>query len=198
MVAPLAAAASRDVAFVVLVSSLGVTAGEQDLERIRRQMTADGHDAAAVAEAVALRRLAHDVVRGRRSAREYDVALATVRGRPWARQPGFVVGPAGRDYWWTWYRSKIDLDPTVALRAVRVPALVIFGESDLVVDAARNAPLMEAALRAGGNRDVTVRIFPRADHNLRIPGGRQPDGRFDFARVAPGFLALMTEWIRRH
>lgn len=61
--------------------------------------------------------------------------------------------------------ALLAFDPEAAARWVRVPVLVVHGTTDLQVpveDAARLA----TALRAGGNADVTVRVFPGVDHVL--------------------------------
>lgn len=61
--------------------------------------------------------------------------------------------------------ALLAFDPEAAARFVRVPVLVVHGATDLQVpveDAARLA----TALRAGGNADVTVRVFPGVDHVL--------------------------------
>ena len=61
--------------------------------------------------------------------------------------------------------ALLAFDPEAAARWVRVPVLVVHGATDLQVpveDAARLA----TALRAGGNADVTVRVFPGVDHVL--------------------------------
>ena len=61
--------------------------------------------------------------------------------------------------------ALLAFDPEAAARYVRVPVLVVHGATDLQVpvdDAARLA----TALRAGGNADVTVRVFPGVDHVL--------------------------------
>jgi len=54
-------------------------------------------------------------------------------------------------------------DPLVYARRVHCPALILQGGSDLHVPV-RSAGRIAAAMRAGGNRDVTVRIFPGVSH----------------------------------
>ena len=55
-----------------------------------------------------------------------------------------------------WFRFFLTYDPVPALRLVSVPVLAINGELDLQVPPRQNLPVIERALREGGNSDVTV------------------------------------------
>ena len=59
-----------------------------------------------------------------------------------------------------WMRFFIEHDPVpVARRVRRTPVLVVHGALDMQVPV-REAALLDSAFRRGGNRDVTVRVFP--------------------------------------
>lgn len=62
--------------------------------------------------------------------------------------------------WMAWFLSY---DPTTAARRVKTPTLILQGETDHQVPASEAAKLA-AALRAGGNSSVTVRLFPETNH----------------------------------
>lgn len=81
-----------------------------------------------------------------------------------------------------WLRFWMDYDPAPVLRRVRAPALVLQGGTDWQV-APEQADVIAAALREGGNRNVTVRVLPGLNH-LFLP---DPGGRADPA----GYAALM-------
>ena len=55
----------------------------------------------------------------------------------------------------------------------------MFGELDDVVPVHISVERIEAALKRAGNRDATVKVFPKANHTI------QP---------APDFLDVMVEW----
>ncbi|MBA3296854.1 MAG: alpha/beta hydrolase, partial [Acidobacteria bacterium] len=199
IVAPVAAARSRDVAFLILVSTIAVTPGEQDLERVQRQMRAKGYPEAAVVSAWQLRSLAHDYVRTGVGRDALVAERERVKDERWFRDPaGWDTGPVDADTWWKWYRTKIDHDPAPILERTKIPVLLIFGGGDLIVDPKRNAALIESALRKANNERFEIRIFPGADHGLRVAGGPRPElgGRWDWPRVAPGYLELMVDWTR--
>jgi len=61
--------------------------------------------------------------------------------------------------------SFLKIDPIAYDRQVRCPALIIQGGADATVPL-RSAERIAAAMREGGNTDVTVRIFPGISHSL--------------------------------
>lgn len=80
------------------------------------------------------------------------------------------------DGWMGWFLSH---DPAPVARALRVPVLVLHGATDRQVTVDQAEELGTLA-RAGGNADVTVRIFPAVNH-LFVP---DPEGTADVARYA--------------
>jgi len=62
-----------------------------------------------------------------------------------------------------WMRFFFTHDPSAVARTVKTPVLILQGATDLQVTADQAAEL-EAAFRAGGNRDVTTRVFPEMNH----------------------------------
>jgi pimeloyl-ACP methyl ester carboxylesterase len=50
------------------------------------------------------------------------------------------------------------------LRQLQAPTLALWGELDNNIMPEKNKAAWEAALRAGGNRDYTLRILPKANH----------------------------------
>jgi len=93
-------------------------------------------------------------------------------------------------------QTYLTIDPLPYAREVRCPALIIQGGADLHVPL-RSAERLAAAMRAGGNRDVTVRIFPGVSHSL-LP---DPNGLNSGWPSLPGFLTspdllrVMAEWM---
>jgi pimeloyl-ACP methyl ester carboxylesterase len=55
-------------------------------------------------------------------------------------------------------------DPAPTLQRLQTPTLALFGELDNNFLAEKNKSDWEAALKAGGNRDYTLRILPKANH----------------------------------
>ena len=60
--------------------------------------------------------------------------------------------------------ALFDLRSCAVLQKVKCPVLAINGEKDLQVDPQQNLPPIEAALKAGGNSDYTVKELPGLNH----------------------------------
>jgi len=63
-------------------------------------------------------------------------------------------------------------DPVNFLTKVHCPVLALFGEADKLVPTTKSAALYEQYLNEAGNDDVTIVIFPGADHSIN---GFTPD-----------------------
>lgn len=62
--------------------------------------------------------------------------------------------------WWRWF---LDYNPLPTARRARVPVLILQGATDRQVEP-EQAEELAAAIRAGGNRDVTVHVLPGVNH----------------------------------
>jgi dienelactone hydrolase len=95
-----------------------------------------------------------------------------------------------------WFRYFLDYDPLPTARRVRQPVLVLQGANDRQVTA-EQANELAAAIRAGGNRDVTVRVFPGLDH-LMVPDPTGNPARYPTlpsGRVSPDVLGALADWL---
>jgi dienelactone hydrolase len=96
--------------------------------------------------------------------------------------------------WLAWFLAH---DPLPVLRRVRVPVLVVQGGTDRQVDP-RQADELVAALRAAGNRRVTLRALPGLDHLLlRDPSGDPAGyGGLPERTIDPALLDSIAAWTR--
>ena len=81
---------------------------------------------------------------------------------------------------------------------VKQPVLVLQGATDRQVTA-EQADSLVMAIKAGGNRDVTLRTFPATNHLfLRDPSGL-PSGysRLENPKVNPDMLGALADWMVR-
>ena len=105
-----------------------------------------------------------------------------------------VVSDATQNPWVQFFRQY---DPLPTARRVRQPVLILQGALDRQVTAAQ-ADTLGAAIRAGGNRDVTVNIFRGLNH-LFVPS--PTDGSFtEYASltdvsVSRDVLDMLATWL---
>ncbi len=176
---------SKDVAFEVLLAGPGVT-GEQILyEQATTLAQSQGASAEQVAQARAQQERIYGVLKS-----ETDVAVMRDRIRA-------ISGDASAQALTSpWFRFFLTYDPATALRAVKIPTLALNGEKDVQVPFKQNLPAIEAALKAGGNTDGTVRSFPNLNHLFQTSKTGLPN---EYAQIeetmAPVVLEAIAEWI---
>ena len=91
--------------------------------------------------------------------------------------------------------SFLAIDPIQYDRQVRCPSLIIQGGSDATVPV-RSVERIASEMRAGGNSDVTVRIFPGLSHSLLPDPDGLPTGwaALPAFLTAPDLLEELTQW----
>jgi pimeloyl-ACP methyl ester carboxylesterase len=102
-------------------------------------------------------------------------------------------------------RRNVGLDTTPWWSRVRCPVLVLYGDRDNSTGPPDPLiAIIRRGLETAGNRDVTVRIFPDADHSLRraapanrVDGGARTNEPSKVAEpdFAPGYVETVTDWL---
>ena len=64
-------------------------------------------------------------------------------------------------------RAFLADDPSLVIRKVKCPVLVLHGEKDLMVAAEDNVPAIKKALAEGGNKNFKVAILPGLNHVMQ-------------------------------
>jgi pimeloyl-ACP methyl ester carboxylesterase len=97
-----------------------------------------------------------------------------------------------------WWRFFADYDPLPTAKRVKAPTLILQGETDTQVTP-EQANMIAAAMRAGGNRSVTVRTFPRMNHLMLEDPSGDPSGYKTLSSytVRRDFLGALADWLAR-
>ncbi len=97
-----------------------------------------------------------------------------------------------------WMHFFLDYDPLATARKVRTPVLILQGASDRQVTADQ-APLLAAAFRAAGNRDVTLKVFPDHNHLFLIDPTGDPAnyGKLSSYTIDSGVMGTLADWLVR-
>jgi hypothetical protein len=95
-----------------------------------------------------------------------------------------------------WMGYFIDHDVLAVARQVKTPVLILNGGTDQQVTP-EQAEELGAAIRSGGNRDVTVEVFPDVNHlfihdPVGFPLGY---GRLTRSAVEPVVVGTLVEWL---
>ncbi|HEX8088205.1 MAG TPA: alpha/beta fold hydrolase [Blastocatellia bacterium] len=195
---PLAASQSPDVAFVISVSGPGVSPKEQMLFFKGNQLRDAGLSDKEVEEATRLRRRVWDYLGGGEGRQEVYAEMERAKKKSWFSElvsQGFPRAlpnlAAMNESELRWYRQEMNYDPVATLEKVSVPVLEIFGEEDELVPVEKSVEIMKLAFEQGGNKDVTFKVFPGADHAIQVFSPR--GGR----RFAPGYIETMIGWLEK-
>ena len=183
--APLVAAQVPGVAFVVGSAAAGTPMDSTELYSVLNSLYPEATSAADSADARAYVGELVSVAFHGRSRVPMDSLAAALRGRPWFFEP-----PPPSSSYWAFSAVFGNYRPLEWWRRVRVPVLLVYGAGDQRVPAAESARRIEAALRQAGNGDVTVHIFPGADHTFRLPAG--PGG---WPVTVPGYPDVLLDWL---
>ena len=194
IVAPLAASLSKDVAFIINVSGAGVPPYQQVTYQAEAQMRRDGFSQTEIAEAVAYMNQKWNVARaGGEGWDRLQAATQSARDKRWLAR----AQPATKleDIVPSW-KLQMGYDPMPALEKVKRPVLAVFGELDTLTPVAETTANYRKGLAKAGNRDVTIKIFPNADHALLV--WPKPNDQVHWPVLAAGYLDAMTNWINKH
>ncbi len=194
-VMPLAAIRAKAIAFLIGVSGAGVSQAETTIDEAEREMAAGGLPPPAIQRIVGLMKLQYEFARTGRGWEEYAEARAQIVARMGSAPPTFPGTP--NDPYWQFIRRLYFYDPAPVLRQLQTPVLALFGELDDNILAEKNKNAWEAALKAGKNRDYTLRIIPKADHlQLEAKLGSNAE-MASLQRFAPMYFITIEEWLAK-
>lgn len=199
LIAPMVAARSGEVAFIVLLAGPGVPGSEVLLRQVREGAMAEGAPQAVI-EAMA-EGMKH-IVEAIRSNADLEafrapaerILRAQLGLAPEAAVPAAAVQAMRAQLNTDWFRFFLDYDPAEALAKVNVPVLVLQGELDRQVNAEVNVAAIRNALQH--NQQVRVEVLPGLNH-LFQPA--KTGGGSEYAQIETTMdervPALVAEWI---
>jgi fermentation-respiration switch protein FrsA (DUF1100 family) len=205
-IAPMVAAQSSDVSFIVLLAGTGVT-GDLIIEKqVVNLLKAQGADQALIDTSIQSRRRVIDVIKHETDPNRVKEAIRRIvteavsqldeKQKQIVEYNDQYVEAQVRTATSPWLRFFVTYDPTTTLRQVKCPVLALNGALDMQVPARDNLPLIEQALREGGNTNFTVRELPGLNHLFQTAR----TGNFDeYAKIeetmAPLALETVAGWL---
>ena len=212
LIAPICAADSADVAFIVMLAGTGISGAE--LMPIQNQLVsvAEGMAPEEAARQAKVNSEIFAMIVAKKSDEEIKEALRVALAGELAVDPTTKdLSEAVRDgrakrmaaeqaeqILSPWFRRFLVMDPRENLKRVKCPVLAMNGEKDLQVPPKENLTEIEKALKAAGNADVTVIEFPGLNHLFQTCTTGAPS---EYAKIeetfAPVALEALTKWIRK-
>ncbi len=208
IIAPMAAAKSKDIAFIVLMAGTGLT-GEEILylqSALIEKASGAGDDAIAANQKV--QRAIFTILK-----EEKDNGVAEKRMRESVSklmeqlpedQKKAIGSPGALDAQFKtvlspWFRYFLVYDPRTVLKSVKCPVLAVNGERDLQVPPKEDLSEIAKALAEGGNKDYKTVLLPGLNHLFQTSTTGSPAeyGRIE-ETIAPIALETMGDWIVAH
>ena len=202
MIAPMVAAENSNVGFIVLLAGPGTPCDELMFAQGQLIVKAMGGDEKALKKQKEIQARLLGLAKSGASEKELKAALAELEKElTEAEKKELQKSRAAMDGQMTmlaspWFRYFLSYDPAPTLKKVKCPVLAINGEKDLQVPPKENLAGIEAALKAGGNTDVTVKEFPGLNHLFQTAKSGLPSeyGKID-ETFSPLALETISEWI---
>jgi pimeloyl-ACP methyl ester carboxylesterase len=187
-VMPLLTAGSTDVAFMISVSGPNsfVDQGRYIYEASIR--AAKSFSETDVQKGLTFYGQLLDLWRHGESFDAYRELVKRHDGEAWMQTPMLkqLLGDTSAERW-AFLLKNFRSDARPALEKTTIPVLAVFGELDRNVPPRESADMYRQALATAANPDVTIRFVPEADHTIR-------KGEI----YAPGYITMMSDWLRRH
>jgi uncharacterized protein len=202
VIAPMVAAKSKDISFIVLLAGTGIP-GEQLLllqeELIGR---ASGTSEADLQKTKISNKGAFDIVTNstnvetlKNDLTNYFKADTTTETPAGMSKDGFINFKVNQltSPWMVYF---IKYDPAIALEKVTCPVLAIDGSKDLQVSPKENLDAIKTALEKGGNKNVTIKEFSNLNHLFQECKTGLPGEYAEIEQtISPIVLEEITKWI---
>lgn len=185
---PMIAARTPEVRFVIASAASGVRADTAEEFSIGNSVLSRARTLQDTTNARSFVTALVDAAYRARPRAVLDSLVNAHQGKPWYFNP-----PAPGDSYWTFSPLFFAFDAMAWWAQVHVPVLLLYGGADERVPARESAARIAAALARGGNGDITVRVFPGADHTFRLQPG--PSG---WPRTAGDYLPSLLSWLTEH
>jgi uncharacterized protein len=185
-IAPLAAARSTEIAFLVLLASTGVSPSRQMLYGTARHARMAGFGEDAAERIVAARRVIDDFRRGRVAADVAQREIDAIKDQPWFEHAYIARDVSEIGPW-----PDMDLDPETIFSGVRVPTLLFYGEDDEWSPIDESIAAWRRAAKTARNDAVTIVRLPGTKHFPTIGGEERIDA------ISPEYERTLVEWLRR-
>lgn len=193
VIAPMVAASSKDVAFIVLMAGTGVSGDEILLAQQTLIGRASGIDSATLAQNENINRKAFELIKSSTDVEKLKTDLAALLQQNNVPENAITAAVAQTTTPWMLY--FIRHDPAPVLMKVKCPVLALNGSNDLQVPK-ENLMAIKKALTKGGNKHVTTKELPGLNHLFQESKTGSPTEYGTIEQtMSPAALAGILRWI---
>ena len=210
LIAPMAAVKSSNVNFIVLMAGTGVSGREVLLEQTKLIEKAMGNSEEKINDDIKLVDKIYDIVESEKDSsaaaekmgavyRGYYASLDSADRAELGNNIDALINGQVQMVLSPWFRFFLSYNPEPTLEKVKVPVLAITGANDLQVSPKQNLPVIEAALKKGGNKDYKVLEIPKLNHLFQTSETGEPSEYSKIEEtISPEALKIIGDWIIAH
>ena len=204
IIAPMVAVRSPDVAFIVMIAGPGIPGDSLLLLQAATIGRAGGASEEEIKKNRDLQVRIFDVVRNekdnkiaeRKLKKIFEDAVAEMNEKERASISEESINAQIKQVLSPWFRFFITYDPEPTLEKVKCPVLAVNGEKDLQVPPEENLNAIVDALKAGGNRNYTVKELKGLNHLLQPAKTGSPAEYSKIEEtISPTALKVIGDWI---
>ena len=204
IIAPMVAARSKDVAFIVMLAGTGIRGAELMLKQAELVHRTSGMSEDMIEKTIAVNAKVFDIIlNSQETVSSQAITDFLTELKPEIAEitpPGMTVNDYIRLFTsqvsGVWMQFLLRYDPSPALEKVKCPVLAVNGDKDVQVPAKENLTAISAALKKGGNKKVTIIEYPGLNHLFQECDTGSP---VEYAIIeqtfAPYVLKDLAEWI---
>jgi len=174
MIAPMVAANSKDISYIVLLAGTGIPGDELLMQQTYLVGKAAGMSEEDLQTASTSNAKIYSIMKKEKNLEEAKKQLTAIIQASFDELPSdqkpsqpeidsiitqqlaVIASP--------WFQFFVSYDPALILKDVKCPVLVLNGEKDVQVPSKINTQAIKNALQKGGNKKVTVVEFPNINH----------------------------------
>jgi len=201
MIAPLVAAHSSDVAWIVLLAGPGLNGEDTLLLQSELILKTAGVDDEQIAKTREFNKQTYALVRQEKDTATLQAKLSDLveNSGMSASLPPAALQSQVRLMVSPWFRFSLDYDPVPTLQKTMCPALALNGEKDLQVAPKENLAKIQKALQDGGNKDFQTAELPGLNHLFQhSPTGSPTEYGGIQETMAPEALNAVSDWVLKH
>jgi pimeloyl-ACP methyl ester carboxylesterase len=174
MIAPIVAAKSQDVDFIVLLAGPGIQGSKLLMMRQELIARAMGMSAAEIQESKKSNEKTLEIVTRSKDPQTLKADLTKYSQENLEKIPSHILPPGMTKEQFVaaqideitspWFIFFLNYDPVPTLEKVTCPVLALNGEKDVQVPSQENLTAISNALKKGGNDNVTIKELPKLNH----------------------------------
>lgn len=204
IIAPIVAAKSDDVAFIVLLAGTGIPGDELLLMQSKAIASAQGLSGEMLVRSQEINKGVFKIIKEATDTTdlesqlsEYILAEVPAAFRPANMTEEEFVKSQTSTVMSPWMRYFIGYNPALILSEVDCPVLAVNGDKDLQVPSEANLTAIKTALKKGGNSDVTTIEFPGLNHLFQKTDTGLPSEYGSLEETfSPEALRQITDWVK--